>query len=234
MGGGGMGGGQMMEGGDGEWSDKKKEEAAAANITFLMTAIMNAGFIGLSLFRYRSSTTYYDAGEVLGTNYWKQANQLSSYFWLGAFSLAAFTQLLSMFGIANMINIYVWMLLLEGIGGLVGLVTTVMMLYGYDKAYTVTEDSSSSASDLLNAASVMTAIKDDMIEGTLDSLVTELTLASVGKEWYMSQEAMAMKGQKKEDGPGGMGGPGGQGGPGPQGGQQPPQLFAQFVDYVNF
>ena len=51
----------------------------------------------------------------------------------------------------------------------------------------------------------------------------------------MSQEAMAMKGEKKEeDGPGGMGGPGGQGGPGPQGGQQPPQLFAQFVDYVNF
>ena len=47
-----------------------------------------------------------------------------------------------------------------------------MMLYGYDKAYTVTEDSSSSASDLTNAAAVMTAIKDDMVQGTLDSLTT--------------------------------------------------------------
>lgn len=45
-----------------------------ANIYFTVTALMNTAMLAASLFRYRSSATYYDAGEVLGTNYWKQYN----------------------------------------------------------------------------------------------------------------------------------------------------------------
>ena len=79
-----------------------------AQVTFFVTAMMNTIGIAYSLFRYRSSSTYYDDGDVLGTNYWKYANVYSSYFWLGAFGLATITQLLAFFGIANAINIAVW------------------------------------------------------------------------------------------------------------------------------
>jgi len=62
--------GGMKDGG----KDGMKDEMMEANLVWTMAALMNTAWIGASLFRYRSSTTYYDAGEVLGTNYWKQYN----------------------------------------------------------------------------------------------------------------------------------------------------------------
>ena len=45
------------------------------------------------------------------------------------------------------ISLGVWIYGLEMFGGLVGLVTSIMMLLGYDKAYTVANDADTSASD---------------------------------------------------------------------------------------
>lgn len=160
---------------------------------------MNAGSMAVQLFRYRSASDYYDDGDILGdTNYWQLGNQIGSYFWLGAFSTAAITQLLAIFGIANGINLLVWMILLGGIGGLVNLVTSIIAMMGYDKAYTVTVDADSSAADITTAAAVMSYIKTEMMWGTLDGLTTELGLAQVSEEWFMWNAWKAEGGEKKE------------------------------------
>ena len=170
-------GGQGGKGGD-------PEGGMDAQVTFFVTAMMSTLFTAASLFRYRSSSTYYDDGDVLGTNYWKLANVYGSYFWLGAFGIATVTQLLAFFGIANGLNLAVWIYGLEMLGGLVGLATSIAMLLGYDTAYSIANDDTQSASDILKASTVQSAIKDDMMMGTLDALVTELTLAAVSKEWF--------------------------------------------------
>ena len=97
------------------------------------------------------------------------------------------------------------------VGGIVSLVTSITMFLGYDKAYTVQEDSSNSASDITKAATVQAAIKDDMMMGTLDGLITEVTLGSVWKEWLawnafkMLPDAEDLKDKKpKQGGNGGM------------------------------
>ena len=183
-------------------------------------------------YRYRSAETYYDAGDVLGdTNYWQLLNTIGGNFWLGAFSLAFVTQLLAIFGIANGINLLVWTVGLGGIGGLVNLVTSIMAWYTYDLAYQTTEDSDSSASDITNAAVVMSAIKDDVMWSTLDGLTTELSLASVAQEWYMWNMWKAEGGEEKKEGK-----MEGDDRPPKEGGQGPPQreLMAQFVNFINF
>ena len=170
-------GGQGGQGGD-------PEGGMDAQVTFFVTAMMSTLSIAAVLFRYRSSSTYYDDGDVLGTNYWKLANVYGSYFWLGAFGIATVTQLLAFFGIANSVNLAVWIYGLEVVGGIVGLATSLAMLLGYDTAYTIANDDSESASDIAKAETVQAAIKDDMMMGTLDALVTELTLAAVAEEWF--------------------------------------------------
>ena len=129
------GGQPLME--DGGKGDKDDRQAAVmeANITFLVVGLVHTAAIGLKMFRYRSASTYYDNGDVLGTNYWKYASQLSGYFWLAGMGIATVTQLLSMFGIANEINLLVWTVGLGGIGELVSLVTSILMFLAWDKAY---------------------------------------------------------------------------------------------------
>ena len=196
-----------------------------------MIAFANVVGLGMKHYRYRSSETYYDDGAVLGdTNYWQLVNQIGGNFWLAAFSVAFITQLLAIFGIANGINVMVWAIGLGGIGSLVNLVTSIMAWFGYDLAYQIADDSSNSASDLLDAAVVMAAMKDDMMWATLDGLTTELGLASVSKEWYMWNMWKAEGEEKMEEG---KEGPPRENGEGPRG---PPanELIAQVIDIINF
>ena len=197
-----------------------------------MIALGNVVGLGMKHYRYRSSTTYYDSGDVLGdNNYWQLVNTIGGNFWLAAFSVAFITQLLAIFGIANGINVMVWAVGLGGIGGLVNLVTGIMAWYAYDLAYQLTEDSDTSVADLADAAIVMAAIKDDMMMSTLDGLTTELGLASVSKEWYMWNMYKAGGEEKMEEG---MEGPPRENGEeGPRG---PPtrELIAQVIDVINF
>lgn len=182
-------------------------------------------------YRYRSSTTYYDSGDVLGdNNYWQLVNTIGGNFWLAAFSVAFITQLLAIFGIANGINVMVWTIGLGGIGSLVNMVTGIMAWFGYDLAYQVTENSDSSAAELIDAAVVMAAIKDDMMMATIDGLTTELGLASVSEEWFMwnmwkAEGEEKMEERMEESGP-----------PRENGEQRPPtrELIAQVIDIINF
>jgi len=127
---------------DGEWGEDHHDEhhemmegkMMEAQITFFFTAVGLAAGSAAQLFRYRSASDYYDAGtEVFGdTNYWELSNIIPQYFYLGMGSLAAFTQLLSIFGIASGINLLVWMFGLGAIGGIVMAVSSVLAGYGYD------------------------------------------------------------------------------------------------------
>merc|ERR1719412_2557980 len=103
-----------------------------------------------------------------------------------------------------------------------------MMLYGYDKAYQVTVDSSSASADVTKATTVMSAIKDDMMWATLDGLSTDIGLAKVAEEWYMWNAWKAEGGEKKEEGKMGGDKP-------PKDGEQRPrpdrELMAQIINY---
>jgi len=204
----------MMDGGKGgkgdmkgDWSDDDREEQMEANVTFLMVAFSGMVQLALRTFRYRSSETYYDSGATTSsTNYWEYSNMISGYYFLAAFSIAFITQLLSMFGIANEINLYVWMGLLGGIGGLVELVSGLLLWYAYDEAYVMSEDADSTAAELVAASVVMAAVKEEMMWGAIDSLGIEFALEETGKDW--AQYQMRAAGYENEKGKGGRKGEG--------------------------
>lgn len=136
-----MNGGDKMEGGDqmnggkmmNEDMDKRDEAQMQANLTFLFTALGVSVGSALQLFRYRSDEDFYLIGEQLTSgNTWKWANLLQDYSMLALGGIAFITQLLSMFGIANEINLLVWMWGLGFVGMLVEAVAGLMMFYGYD------------------------------------------------------------------------------------------------------
>ena len=131
----------MMKKDDG----KHDIDGQIAQIDFFFVAVANLISMYLTMFRYRSSSTYYSSGDVLSTNYWQMANEYGTYFWMGAMGIAAITQFLAIFGIANEINLLVWMVGLEGIGGMVSLATSIMLFMAYDEAYTEATESGASA-----------------------------------------------------------------------------------------
>ena len=107
-----------------------------AQIAFLGLAMGNAVEIALNLFRYRSSSTYYESGDTaMDTNWWKLASQTMSYVTLSVWGLAAITQLLATFGIMADINLLVWMYVVFFVGMLATGVTGAFYSLGYDKAY---------------------------------------------------------------------------------------------------
>ena len=114
-----------------------------AQVAYLMTAMSLTVHAALVQFRYRSSDTFYDAGDALTTNYWELLNMLWNYFTIGWMGIATITQLLSMLGIAAEINLMVWMY-----GGIVNMVVSfisgLVAMYAYDAYWSVSEDSTSS------------------------------------------------------------------------------------------
>ena len=139
-------------------------------------ALANVISMYMTMFRYRSSDTYYDAGDVLSTNYWKNANMYGGYFFLGMMGVATVTQFLAIFGIANGINLMVWMVGVEGIGGLVSIATAIMLFMAYDGAYTKANESSASASDIANANAVMAGVWSDWVKSIIDGMMSESVL----------------------------------------------------------
>ena len=67
------------------------------------------------------------------------SEQLGMYTTLALMSIASITQLLSMLGMAVEINLIVWLLVIPVVGGLVGLVSTILMSLGYDNAYSTSQ-----------------------------------------------------------------------------------------------
>merc|ERR1712051_560963 len=133
-----------------------------AQLTFLFTAMVSTAYVALDLFRYRTGT-FYDNGDVLGTNWWKLANQIGGYATMAIGSVMTVTQLLSMFGIAADVNLMVWMY-----GGMAGSIVSMiahgMLFRAYDRSYSVKSDVASSAGDIAKATAVLEQTKTDMIK----------------------------------------------------------------------
>lgn len=143
-------GGQGMGGGNGDMMMEEEDTMTPmmAQLTFLMVPLMAAGTKGLNLFRWRSDADYYTVGDITETNYWKLANLVGDYAALSLWSVAFVTQALSMAGIAVEANIWMFTSVLPLMGGLVGFTYALLMGLGWNKAYTVTEDSATSSADL--------------------------------------------------------------------------------------
>ena len=181
------------------------------------------------MFRYKSASDYYDNGSVLGDTNWWQMASYGQYFWFGAFSVATITQLLAIFGIANMVNLYVWMLLLGGIGGIVNLVTSILAWYAFDTAYTVSVDDTETSANVTLAEAVMSSLKEEMMMASIDGLSTDLALASVSDEWFMWNAWKAggeekMDDKKMEEGKE----------RGPREPKPELELMSKVISYVNF
>ena len=196
-------------------------------------AVANLINMYLTMFRYRSSDTYYSAGDVLSTNNWKNANMYGTYFFMGMMSVAAVTQFLAIFGIANGINLMVWMYGLNGLGGMVSLATSIMLFMAYDDAYTKANESGASASDVANATAVMAGVWDDWVKGIINGVLTEGVIMSKAEPWYrynMKKAGMydeKKKGDKMKEGD--MKKEGDR--PPPRDG---PQLMARMVEFIAF
>lgn len=149
---------------------------------------------------------------------------------MGVFSIAAITQFLAIFGIANEINVLVWMIGLEAIGGLVSVGLGIMMFMAYDSAYTIANDSGSSAGDVTNAEAVMAGVWNDWVKSIIDGMISEQVLWAYGPAWLRYNEKMSKKGDMKKEGDK-MDGP-------MEGGERPPrdgpQLFSELHQYIAF
>ena len=156
---------------------KDDVEGQIAQINFFFVALANLISMSMTTFRYRSSSTYYDAGDVLSTNYWKMANLYGSYFWIGGMGIVTITQFLAIFGIANQINLYVWTGL-DWIGLLVSIATSTMLFLAYDAAYTKANESGASGTDVANANAVMQGVWNDWVKGTIEGVLSEGVLVA--------------------------------------------------------
>merc|ERR1712038_1012499 len=135
-------------------------------LTYLHVALMSAVHGGLELFVYHDDTEY-DDGDVLTTNYWKYLAEFHHYSHFGIAAILTVTQILSMVGIAGEINIMAWMYA-EMLEQIIQLVMKLGYMYTYDAAYVIKEDSSSSASDVTNATSVMSGISEAVVNSTIE------------------------------------------------------------------
>ena len=194
---------------DGDWHEDKHSDEhwemveakmLEAQVTFFFTAFGLAAGAASQLFRYRSAADYYDNGTTVfgDRNYWELSNIIPHYFYLGMGSLAAFTQLLSIFGIASGLNLLVWSIGMGAIGGLVMGVSSMLASYGYDQAYRMTIDDDATAAEITAAEAVMFAFKWEGLMTTVEAIGMQLELAPHGQYWWMA-ETQKMHDDEDED-----------------------------------
>ena len=185
-------------------------------MTFLAVAIGAASHTALDLFRYRSSSTYFDAGDILGTNYWKLSYQIGAYACLSIWIVLALSQLGSMFGYKVENNIKLWTSAAPMIGGLAKMVQGVIAAMAYDKAYQLLNDGD--ASNDSDAEEVQDSIWEDWVTQTLMDGSIGSALAMQAENWMYAQYSYIRMDRYEE-----MQGQGGQQRPQPpQDGQQRP------------
>ena len=152
-----------------------------ANVTMALIAASWAASGAMEAFRYRSASTYYDAGKVGtdGTNWWKTTDQIRNYSSLAIGGILALTSLASAFGGQTLLNAQAWGIL-GLVGGLVGLVVDVMRMIGYDSYYSDSQTTATAAA----GASAMNLIKTDAVWDAAASADSMIAAASVMEGWY--------------------------------------------------
>ena len=191
-------GGDGHEGHDGhdDHDDMMKESnPMMGNLTYLHVALASTIHAGLELFVYHEDGEY-DAGDVLGTNYWKYLSELHHYSHFGIMSILTVTQILSMVGIAGEINIMAWMYA-EMLEQIIQLIMKLGYMYTYDAAYVIKNDSASAAGDVTKATTVMSGISEAVVNSTIEETANHFALHVEHENWMMAQ-VMALPEEAQE------------------------------------
>jgi hypothetical protein len=148
--------------------DVSKLDPFQGQIAYALIALTSVAGIALEMFRYRSPADFYTASDTVygdSVNWWKLSHLIGGYGGLSFFAVASITQILSMAGIAVPINILVWQWGVFLILPVIGAVTSALLWFAYDQAYSVkigTDTTKATAASALmgrieNEAALMTA-----------------------------------------------------------------------------
>jgi hypothetical protein len=158
-------------------------------LAYTMVSTMSVAHLALEIFKWHHLDTY-DTDEwkdsQQGTNYYLYNRQITYYGGLAIWSVLAVTQMLSNFGIMTDINLMAWTF--GGmIGGLLMLVANIIGLYGYEKMYTVENDTNALAANRNNASLNRATVESDMTKDLAIETAHAFELYIESKSWYYAQ-----------------------------------------------
>jgi hypothetical protein len=168
------------------------------NLAFLGLAVEHGLMAGLELFRYRSSSTYYDDADTIGMsqNWWKYANLAEQWTALVLGGVLTISQLLSMFGVGASVNMMMWGYSTMLVFPLVMGVSEMMRWAAYDKAYQVCQDSSDAAQS--TGCDLQETVETEMLYGAVKEIGTGIALYEASEEWMHAQFMQLSEEQQKE------------------------------------
>ena len=103
-------------------------------------------------------------------------------------SLATITQFLSLFGVANSLNVFVWMFGMGTLGGIITAVSAVLAYYGYDQAYQTSVDSNATSAESTAATSLILDLKMEMVFNSVLGLGTQVAMSYFAAAWWSAQQ----------------------------------------------
>jgi len=120
----------------------------------------------------------YKTGEINtgDTNWWKLAHKIEHYGAMAIITTVFVFQVLSDASIAVPIFLLVWEYGMGTLLPLVELVSTYLLYWGYDRAYSAKNDSTSSATAVTNASTTMAGIWKDLVEHKAAHVLFEMVL----------------------------------------------------------
>ena len=140
----------------------------------------------LNLFRYNLPDQF-DDGDVIGTNYWKIANQTRDWTMFVCGSFMFTTSLLDVLGFdSGITNLYSWYIF-EWILDATLPFAYAMLFYTYDRAFDVANDTSKNATDQLKGEAVSVAVRSEILKNLAFDMSTHLTLDKHRASWTEAQ-----------------------------------------------
>ena len=115
-------------------------------------------------------------------------------------SLATFTQFLSLFGVANSLNVFVWMFGMGMLGGIVSAVSAVLAYYGYDQAYQTSVDSNATSAETTAATSLILKLKMEMVFNSVLGLSIQVAMSYFAAAWWHAQQKSMSDKKGSKDG----------------------------------
>ena len=135
----------------------------------------------------------YKAGEINtgDTNWWKLAHYIEHYGAMAIITTVFVFQALSDASIAVPTFLLVWEYGMGTLLPLIELVSSYLLYWGYDRAYSAKNDSTSSATAVTNASTTMAGIWKDLVEHKAAHVLFELILWENKYDHYLGQWLMS-------------------------------------------
>mmetsp|Transcript_42192 Transcript_42192/g.55587 ORF Transcript_42192/g.55587 Transcript_42192/m.55587 type:complete len:334 (-) Transcript_42192:325-1326(-) len=171
-----------------ETSEYAWKDPTGAQIAYFVTALSTSLDIAIAMFKHHEDGEF-KAGEIKkgDTNFWELGHVLGHYASLIIMGGAACTQLLTIFGIAPEINYLVWTMGVGTVLYIIENISTILTVLAYDKAHTYLAKTTSTSTELTNAATVSKGALKDFIKHQAKHAVIELALWGNKDDWYLSQ-----------------------------------------------